>query len=114
MITIYGIKNCDTMKKAIKWLDSHKVDYHYHDYKKQSLDENTLNQWLKKVSWEVLLNKRGTTYRQLPEELKNNIDKNSAKNIMLENLSIIKRPVLDINGDITVGFTEAEYQSLFK
>ena len=114
MITIYGIKNCDTMKKAFKWLEANNIEYSFHDYKKQELDEKTLNQWLKKVSWEILLNKRGTTYRKLPDDVKDNIDKTSAKNIMLENLSIIKRPVLDIDGSITVGFKEEDYKALFK
>ena len=102
------------MKKAIKWLDANNIEYTFHDFKKQSLDEKTLNQWLKKVSWEVLLNKRGTTFRKLPDDVKNNIDETSAIKVMLENLSIIKRPVLDIDGEITVGFKETEYESLFK
>ncbi len=114
MIIIYGIKNCDTMKKAFKWLEKNNIDYNFHDYKKQSLDENTLNQWLKNVSWEILLNKRGTTYRKLADDIKNNINENSAKHIMLENLSIIKRPVLDIEGKIIVGFNETEYAEHFK
>ncbi len=109
MTTIYGIKNCDTMKKAMKWLDAHGVDYTFHDYKKQGLDTGKLEQWLQQVAWEVLLNKRGTTYRKLPDELKNNLDGNTAKTIMLENLSIIKRPVLENGATLLVGFKDDDY-----
>ena len=113
MTTIYGIKNCDTMKKAMQWLDANNIEYTFHDYKKQSLDEKILNTWLKQVGWEVLLNKRGTTFRKLPEDVKNSIDETSAKQIMLDNLSIIKRPVLDIDGKIAVGFKAEDYVNLF-
>lgn len=101
------------MKKAFRWLDAHQIDYVFHDFKKQGLDEKTLNQWLKKTSWETLLNKRGTTFRKLPESVKNSLNHDSAKKVMLENLSIIKRPVLDVDGNISVGFDESNYQSLF-
>ena len=113
MITLYGIKNCDTMKKAIKWLVANNIEYTLHDYKKSSLDSKTLNRWLKSVDWEVLLNKRGTTWRKLPDDVKDNVTKTSAKTIMLENLSIIKRPVLDVDGAIFVGFSEQHYQEIF-
>ena len=114
MITIYGIKNCDTMKKAFNWLECHGIDYTFHDYKKLGLDEKTLNRWLKTSSWEDLLNRRGTTFRKLPQEIRDSINIESAKIIMLENLSAIKRPILDIDGKIILGFAEADYKAAFK
>jgi arsenate reductase len=114
MTIIYGIKNCDTMKKAMKWLIANNIEYTFHDYKKEGLDSKTLKSWLKTVDWEILLNRRGTTWRKLPEDIKENINKASAINIMLENLSIIKRPVLNVNGVIYVGFNENNYQEIFK
>jgi len=114
MITLYGIKNCDTMKKAMKWLQSNNIDYTFHDYKKAGLDIKTLNSWLKTTDWELLLNRRGTTWRKLGEDIKENINKSSAKAVMLENTSIIKRPVLDVNGNIFVGFSDSQYEEIFQ
>ena len=114
MITIYGIPNCDTMKKARKWLQQNDIDYQFHDYKKQGVPEDRLRQWVKTLGWEVLLNKRGTTWRKLPEEIKANVDEASAIQIMLDNPSIIKRPVLVKDGQLVVGFKEADYAELFK
>lgn len=113
MTTIYGIKNCDTVKKALKWLKENNVEFSFHDFKKDGLDSKTLNSWLKTVDWEILLNKRGTTWRKLPDDVKENINKTSAKNVMLDNLSIIKRPVLNVNDVIHVGFSEKNYQEIF-
>ena len=114
MITIYGIPNCDTIKKARKWLQQNNVDYQFHDYKKQGVPEDRLRQWVKTLGWEVLLNKRGTTWRKLPEEIKANVNEAKAIQIMLDNPSIIKRPVLDKDGRLLVGFKEADYAELFK
>ncbi|WP_455222033.1 ArsC family reductase [Kaarinaea lacus] len=112
MTTVYGIKNCDTMKKARRWLDEHNVAYEFHDYKKEGIDEKTLTTWCKKLGWETLLNRRGTTWRKLPDKIKDSINEKSAINLMLEQPSIIKRPVLKSGGSYLVGFDEQEYQKL--
>jgi len=101
------------MKKAMKWLTTNNIEFVFHDFKKDGLDSKTLNSWLKTVDWEILLNKRGTTWRKLPDDIKENINKTSAKNVMLENTSIIKRPVLNVNDVIFVGFSENNYQEIF-
>ena len=113
MIKLYGIPNCDTIKKARKWFKDNNIDYEFHDYKKQGVPEKELKVWVKKVGWEILLNKRGTTWRKLDDLTKDSVDEKSAIQIMLENPSIIKRPVLDVNGSITVGFKESNYIELF-
>lgn len=113
MITLYGIPNCDTMKKARHWLDKRGIDYEFHNYKKLGAPEAALKHWIDQLGWEVLLNKRGTTWRKLDETTKANVDTESAIKIMQENPSIIKRPVLDVDGQLQVGFTEANYQQLF-
>ena len=100
------------MKKARKWLDKNKIDYQFHDYKKLGVPEKQLKQWAKQSGWETLLNKRGTTWRKLDETVKEAVDQKSAIQIMLDNPSIIKRPVLDANGKITVGFSESEYKTI--
>ena len=103
-ITIYGIKNCDTMKKARTWLEAHKVAYEFHDYKTAGIDKLVLEGWAKKVGWEVLLNKAGTTFKKLPDAKKEKLDEKKAIALMLDQPSMIKRPVLDIGGKLTVGF----------
>ena len=113
MIKIYGIANCDTMKKARKWLETNGVDYEFHDYKKSGAPEKELNLWVKKLGWDALLNRRGTTWRKLDETTKNNIDEASAIKVMLENPSIIKRPVLEIDDQLLVGFSEDIYIEAF-
>ena len=113
MTTIYGIKNCDTMKKAIKWLDEHTIDYQFHDYKKAGLDKATLTDWVKQVGWQPLLNTRGTTWRKLPDAERDNVDESKAITLMLNNLSLIKRPVLEQDGTLHIGFNIAEYEQLF-
>ena len=112
MIKIYGIPNCDTMKKARKWLDNNGIEYEFHDYKKQGVPEANLKKWVKAVGWEVVLNKRGTTWRKLPEDIKDNIDEASSIKVMLDNPSTIKRPVLESGKTILVGFKEDEYKTL--
>ena len=100
------------MKKARRWLDEHNVAYDFHDYKKDGIDEKSLKTWLKKVGWETLLNRRGTTWRKLPDKIKDNIDEKSAIKIMLEQPSIIKRPVLKAGDSYLVGFDEKNYARL--
>lgn len=111
--TLYGIRNCDTMKKAWTWLDQKGVAYAFHDYKKQGIDRATLEGWIGKVGWEPLLNRAGTTFKKLPEADKQGIDRDKAAALMLAQPSMIKRPVLDVDGKLTVGFKPAEYETLF-
>jgi arsenate reductase (glutaredoxin) len=111
-ITIYGIKNCDTMKKARAWLDSHGVAYAFHDYKSAGIERGRLEQWCKKVGWEVLLNRSGTTFRKLPDEDKQALDAAKATALMLAEPSMIKRPVLDLGGGkLLVGFKPEAYSA---
>jgi arsenate reductase len=112
-VTIYGIKNCDTMKKARAWLDKHGVAYAFHDYKVQGIDAPALEGWAKKVGWEALLNRAGTTFRKLPDKDKENITEKKAFALMLAQPSMIKRPVLDAGGKLTVGFKPEIYEKLF-
>jgi arsenate reductase len=109
-ITIYGIKNCDTMKKARAWLESRGVDYAFHDYKSAGIEPERLERWCKTVGWETLLNRSGTTFRKLPEEDKQGLDAAKAIALMLEQPSMIKRPVLDLGGGkLLVGFKPEDY-----
>ena len=108
-ITIYGIKNCDTMKKARAWLDKRGVDYVLHDYKASGIERDRLQDWSKKVGWEILLNRQGTTFRKLPDAKKANLDEKKAIALMLAQPSMIKRPVLDVGGKFTVGFKPEVY-----
>ena len=108
-ITIYGIKACDTMKKARAWLDAHGVGYAFHDYKAAGIDRERLEQWAAKVGWELLLNRSGTTFRKLPDADKTGIDQEKAIGLMLAQPSMIKRPVLDIDGKLLVGFKPDAY-----
>jgi len=115
MITMYGIPNCDTIKKARNWLKDHAVDYQFHDYKKNAIDEKKLQQWIKQVGWETLLNRRGMMWRKLDDATRDNIDEQSAIKVMLETPSIIKRPVLELeDGQLLVGFNDSEYAGNFK
>jgi arsenate reductase len=109
-ITIYGIKNCDTMKKARAWLDKRGVAYSFHDYKAAGIDRERLEGWSKKVGWEILLNRAGTTFRKLPDKDKSGLDARKALALMLAQPSMIKRPVLELGGDkLLVGFSPEQY-----
>ncbi len=112
MITLYGIPNCDTMKKARKWLAEHDVVYDFHDYKKLGVDEDLLRHWIGSAGWEVLLNRRGMMWRKLTQDQRDNINQENAIGIMLSTPSIIKRPVLVKDDLILVGFDEANYKEL--
>jgi arsenate reductase len=113
-VTLYGIKNCDTMKKARAWLDAHDIEYAFHDYKAAGIDERKLSHWVKLVGWETLLNRAGTTFRKLPEADKAALDGKRAIRLMQAQPSIIKRPVLE-RGDktILVGFKPEAYRAAF-
>lgn len=108
-VTIYGIKACDTMKKARAWLDAHKVAHEFHDYKVAGIECPLLETWAKAVQWETLLNRQGTTFRKLPDASKIDLDEKKAIALMLAQPSMIKRPVLDIDGNLTVGFRPEIY-----
>ncbi len=111
--TIYGIKNCDTMKKARTWLEAHGVAYDFHDYKAVGIDAATLSGWAKVVGWDKLLNRAGTTFRALPDADKADIDEAKAIRLMVANPSMIKRPVLDADGQLLVGFKPEIYAAAF-
>ena len=100
------------MKKARKWLEDNNLAYEFHDYKKHGVPEKNLKQWVKKAGWETVLNKRGTTWRKLDDEIKNNIDESSSIQVMLDNPSAIKRPVLEDGKTLLIGFKENEYKAL--
>jgi arsenate reductase len=109
-ITIHGIKNCDTMKKARAWLEAHGVAHDFHDYKAKGIDSGTLKEWAKKVGWEKLLNRSGTTFRKLPEAEKESLTETRALELMAEQPSMIRRPVLALGDRLVVGFDSGEYE----
>ncbi len=109
-VTLYGIKNCDTVKKARKWLDANSVPYTFHDFRVDGIDKTLVNNFLKQIDLEILINKRGTTWRKLSEEEKEITNKTQAITLMIENPAIIKRPVLDANNTLAVGFSEESYK----
>jgi arsenate reductase len=111
--TIYGIKNCDTMKRAFAWLKQRDVEHAFHDYKKDGISVANLKSWSKQVGWEKLLNTRGTTWRKLPEEQRSEMNETKALQLMNRQPSLIKRPVIDDGETILVGFDEAAYERLF-
>jgi arsenate reductase (glutaredoxin) len=111
-IKLYGIRNCDTMKQARAWLESHRVDHEFHDYKELGVAAAKLDAWMKIVGWETLLNRAGTTFRKLPDEAKENLDERKAKALMLAQPSMIKRPVLERGKTLLVGFSPEKYSAL--
>lgn len=112
--TLYGIPNCDTVKKARTWLADNGHDFSFHDFKKQGLERATVQQWLGQLDWEVLVNRKGMTWRNLTDAQKAAVtDKASALELMLSNPSVIKRPVLDNGGQFSVGFSDAQYRAIF-
>jgi Spx/MgsR family transcriptional regulator len=110
-IALYGIPNCDTVKKARAWLDANAVEYVFHDYKKEGADPAKLAAWSDAVGWEVLLNRRGTTYRALPDADKADIDREKAIRLMEASPSLIKRPVVEHPGGLLVGFAPGEWEA---
>lgn len=111
--TIYGIKNCDTMKKARAWLDANGIAYRFHDYKADGIDAAHLERWSDALGWEKLLNRAGTTFRKLPEADRTDIDRSKAIALMLAQPSMIKRPVLDVDGTLLAGFKPDAYAAAF-
>lgn len=111
-VDLYGIPNCDTMKKARRWLEEHGVGYQFHDYKVAGLDRTRLAAWAEVVGWEQLLNRAGTTFRKLPEAAKRDLDERKALALMIAQPSLIKRPVLETGKTLLVGFSPEKYQAL--
>ncbi|HEU5017582.1 MAG TPA: ArsC family reductase [Pseudolabrys sp.] len=111
LVTVYGIKNCDTMKKARAWLDKHGVDYVFHDYKISGIQRARLEGWVKKMGWEILLNRAGTTFKKLADKDKEGLTEKKAIALMLAQPSMIKRPVLELaRGKLLVGFKPEQYE----
>jgi arsenate reductase len=114
MTTIYGIPNCDTMKRARLWLEAHGVAAVFHDYRKAGLDADTLRGWVDEAGWEVVLNRAGTTFRKLPEADKAGLDAERAIQLMLAQPAMIKRPVLVHDGNLEIGFKPERYEAIFR
>lgn len=112
-LILYGIPNCDTVKKARRWLDEQGVAHSFHDVRKDGLDPARLQSWINALGWDKLLNKGGTTFRQLPDAQKNGLDAASAKALMLEFPAMIRRPVVEAPGGISIGFSAADWQARF-
>lgn len=110
-LSLYGIKACDTMKKARTWLDEHGVTYHFHDYKVSGIDRKTLSTWCRELGWEKVLNRAGTTFRKLPDEQKADLDEARAIELMLAQPSMIKRPLLDLGERRVLGFKPELYSA---
>jgi arsenate reductase len=112
-VTIHGIKACDTMQKARAWLEAHGVGYDFHDYKTSGVERSVLEGWARKVGWETLLNRAGTTFRKLSDEQKQGLTEAKAIALMISQPSMIKRPVLDVDGELIVGFKPEAYAAKF-
>jgi arsenate reductase len=110
---VYGIKNCDTVKKTRRWLEANDVDFQFHDFRADGLEQATIESWLENVSWETLLNKRGTTWRKLEDPRKEQLTQEIAVELMLANPTLIKRPVVTNDNNCMVGFKEADYTAYF-
>ena len=113
MPTLYGIKNCDTVKKARRWLEQQQVDYRFHDFRSDGLTLSQVNTWIAQLGWETLVNKRSTTWKQLDENTRAGLSDSSAAAVIAANPTLIKRPLLDLNKRYHVGFKEADYRQLF-
>lgn len=112
MITLYGISNCDTIRKAKKWLTDNHLEFSFHDYRKDGIDKSWLIQVEKQIGWETLLNKRGTTFRQLSEDDKQHLDKDKALSLLVAHPAMIKRPILEHKESVICGFAPDKYQQV--
>ena len=110
---LYGISNCDTVKKAKSWLEKNNLDYHFHDFRKQGLESAIIQDWLSQIDWQKLLNKRSTTWRNLDAKTQQSVNAENIIQLLLENPTLIKRPVLKVNGIINIGFNADTYQGIF-
>ncbi len=113
MITLYGIKNCDTVKKSREWLTKNNIDYRFHDFRTNGLDKAQVNNWITEIGLENLVNKRSTTWKELGDSIKNNFNEQNAASVIVENPTLIKRPLLDTGKQKHVSFKEAEYARIF-
>jgi len=111
--TLYGIKNCDTVKKAKKWLDDHHISYQFHDFRADGLTKKQVTQWIKSLGWEVVVNKRSTTWKQLDPATRDTMDDSVAIDTIIEHPTLIKRPLLDLGNSVHVGFKADDYQQIF-
>ena len=112
MLTLYGIKNCDTVKKSCRWLEEHGIEYQFHDFRQDGLDKKQLTGWLEQLGWEAIVNKRSTTWRNLSDKEKEITTNSQAIKLLLANPTLIKRPVVEKNKTLLVGFKEAEFKTL--
>lgn len=110
---LYGIANCDTIRKARRWLDDRHVIYEFHDYRRQGLDQSLLQTLESELGWEAMLNRRGRSWRQLPESVRESVDRGSALNLMLDNPALIKRPILATDDNLLLGFDTDRYEEIF-
>ena len=113
MITLYGIKNCDTVKKARKWLDTNGIDYQYHDFREDGIDQDAVATWIEELGWQNLLNKRSTSWKALNEEARQNMNEEAAHKAVLLHPTLIKRPLLDTGKQRYTGFSAASYAKIF-
>ena len=113
MTTLFGISNCDTVKKARKWLDNNQHSYRFHDFRKDGIEAQQVRGWVAALGWETLINKRSTTWKALDEETKTALSDQSVIDVILANPTLIKRPLLELDGTVRVGFKETDYQQLF-
>ncbi|MCW8900992.1 MAG: ArsC family reductase [Gammaproteobacteria bacterium] len=112
MLKLYGIKNCDTVKKARRWLENHGVDYQFHDFRQDGLDKKQLTAWVEKLGWESILNKRSTTWRSLSDEEKNISSNSQAIKLLLTNPTLIKRPIAQNSNVLLIGFKDVDYKNI--
>ncbi|MFA0554067.1 ArsC family reductase [Vibrio lentus] len=112
-ITMFGIPNCDTIKKAKKWLEAEDIEFEFHDYRKQGINEELVKTFCAELGWELVLNKRGTTYRQLTQEQKDTLTEEKAVALLVEQPAMIKRPILNVDGKLHIGFKADQYAAIF-
>ncbi|WP_022949260.1 ArsC family reductase [Methylohalobius crimeensis] len=112
MIELYGIPNCNTVKKARQWLEEHAIEYRFHNFKREGVDPDRLDRWLDRLGWETLVNRRGTTWRRLPEEARTDLNRDKARELLLAHASLVKRPVLEAGEALWVGFDPDRYEAL--
>lgn len=113
MTTVYGISNCDTVRKTRKWLDANGIEFSFHDFRKDGLDAASVDRWCDALGLDAVLNKRGTTWRQLPEAQRDSLDEAGLRALLVEHPTLIKRPVLEHNDSVRVGFKAEDYAELF-
>lgn len=111
---LYGISNCDTVKKARRWFESQGIEYRFHDFRKDGLDQKHVSDWFSRADWEQMLNRRSRTWRELPEKDKQDLSPSKAGKLILAQPSLIKRPVLDVDGQLVIGFDETHYKAILK